>query len=380
MNSNLSIFQTPMDFMQRAFALAKKGNGHTSPNPSVGAVFVRAGKVIGEGRTRPVGGPHAEVVAVRDAKKYGFSLRGSTLYVTMEPCSHVGRTPPCSDLLIQEGVKKVVVAVEDSFEKVRRGGIKEMKKHGIDVQMVSKKSDLYKEIRAFYQSFIKWAEVGLPYVVMKVATSLDGKIATRTGESQWITSELARKDARIERSLCDAVLVGAGTVRADNPELASHGKFAKKHLLRVIIDPDLSLDPKKFQVFRDEHVFVATTNRASEDRQKVFRDAHIAFECFGVDAVSVKKFLQHLGQQFVTKLFVEGGAGIHGMFYDESLSDPLVLDEVLWYIAPMIIGGKESLSAVGGEGSKSLKVRKLESLKVESVGEDLKIKGSLNFY
>ncbi|OGH69694.1 MAG: riboflavin biosynthesis protein RibD [Candidatus Magasanikbacteria bacterium RIFCSPHIGHO2_02_FULL_51_14] len=368
--------------MHRAYELARKGIGFTSPNPAVGAVIVKNGKIIGEGWHKKAGGKHAEVIALRQAqgklkKSKGKGVKGSTLYVTLEPCCHFGQTPPCVDAIISSGIKKVVVGMKDPHKKVDGGGIRALRKAGIVVELLNTKSVLAKEIRMLNQPFIKWAMTGFPYVVLKAAVSLDGKIATRTGESKWITGLEAREDARLERSLCDAVFVGAGTVHADNPELAAHGKFRQKKLLRVIIDGNLSTsrDFRK-KVFRDEHVFVACADMATKKNQEKFRRAGIPFQSFGRDSVSVKKLLHYLGRHNIQSVFVEGGAGIHGAFHDSRM-----IDKVIFYIAPKIIGGIDSLSAVGGEGVKKMsEAAELKEVQVDRVGSDVKIVGQINVY
>jgi diaminohydroxyphosphoribosylaminopyrimidine deaminase/5-amino-6-(5-phosphoribosylamino)uracil reductase len=243
---------------------------------------------------------------------------------------------------------------------------------------------------------------GLPYVVLKAAVSLDGKIATRTGESKWITGDAARDDARLERSLCDAVIVGAGTVAADDPELAPHGKFKKKKLLRVIIDGELSSDVKK-KVFRDNNVLVACADSASKKHVERFKKNKIKIataeagsrhtggkiKSFGKERVSIQKLLEYLGKRGVQKVFVEGGAGVHGAFYDEAMrktqdtnsKKQTIVDEMIFYIAPKIIGGKNAVAAIGGEGVKRLSdVLELKDVKTEPVGNDLKVRGIVNWY
>ncbi len=364
-------------FMQRAIELAKKGIGHVSPNPAVGAVLVKKGKIIGEGWHRKYGGPHAEVEAVKNARE---NVKGATLYVTLEPCCHFGKTPPCTDLVVSSGIKKVVIGMKDPFPKVHGKGFGILKKNKIEVEYLSKSSPDYKAIRTMMQSYIKWMTTGLPYITLKAGISLDGKVATRTGQSQWITSDRARKDARMERSLCDAVLVGSGTVLADDPELAPHGRFRNKNLLRVIIDPALELKTS-LDVFRDENVFVACSNLASEKNREKFKKANIDFKSFGVKKVSLKKLLQHLGKKYVQHLYVEGGSGTHGYFVDDAYYDPLLVDRVLFYIAPKIIGGVDSLPAVGGRGFATLeKSLKLDNVETSMVGDDLKYMGVVNFY
>lgn len=373
-------------FLQHALELAKKGIGFTSPNPGVGAVIVKNNNIIGEGWHKKAGGKHAEVVALKPlltSPWQGRNFSGATMYVTLEPCCHWGKTPPCVEAIVKSGIKKVVVGMRDPFEKVNGKGIAFLRKHGIKVELLNTKSVQYKEIRKLNQPFIKWSKTGLPYVILKAAVSMDGKIATRTGESKWITSEKAREDARLERSLCDAVVVGAATVLADNPELAAHGRFSAKggsagggkKLLRVIIDPLLTSDVKK-KVFRDQHVFVACTDRAIAKNRRYFEKVSIEYTSFGKNKISIKKLLEYLGKRNIQKVFVEGGAGVHGLFHDQRM-----IDEVIFYIAPKIIGGADALSAVGGEGIGKLPdAVELGDVGVSRVGEDVKVRGILRRY
>ncbi len=365
--------------MYRAIELAKRGKGFTSPNPVVGAVVVLNGENIGEGWHKKAGMRHAEVGAILQARKKG-DLKDAILYVTLEPCCHFGKTPPCTDLIIDSGIKNVVIGMKDSFWRVERKGIKRLEDEGIKVEMVDVNSDIFRDICYLNQSFLKWAQTGLPYVVMKSATTMDGKIATASGESKWITGEKTRINSRLERSLCDAVLVGCGTVEADDPELAPHGEYENKKLLRVIVDPLLLLSLDK-KVFRDKNVFVACTKKASENDKERFKKSGIDFQEFGPTEVSVKLLLQYLGKKNITKLFVEGGNGVHGRFHDAALLDPLIVDEVLCYIAPKIFGGKDALSSVGGKGVKHV-VGSLTLNDVSSsmIGDDVKMRGFVNFY
>ncbi|PIT87007.1 MAG: riboflavin biosynthesis protein RibD [Candidatus Magasanikbacteria bacterium CG10_big_fil_rev_8_21_14_0_10_43_6] len=367
-------------YIEQAITLAKKSVGLTTPNPNVGALFVRGGVIIGKGYHKGAGKDHAEIMAAKDAQKNGYDLVGATLYTTLEPCLHYGKTPPCADFLLEAQVAKVVIGMKDVFRLVNGGGIKKLQRAGVEVELLSTHASHYKDIQLLNQPFIKWATTGLPYVTLKAATTLDGKIATRTGDSKWITSQEARKDARIERSLADAVLVGAGTVRADNPELAPHGRYAKKKLLRVVLDGSLLLPISK-QVFRDQDVFVATTDQASKIKKAQYQKKGIKVISFGKKNISIKKLLQYLGKKEVQHVYIEGGAAVHGSFYDEALSDPLVVDRVVWYINPSIIGGVDALSAVGGKGVASVDERiVLRHREISDIGGDIKIEGHINIY
>lgn len=367
-------------FFAMALALAAKAAGFTSPNPCVGAVVVKKGKVIGVGYHKKSGTAHAEVLAIHNAQENGYTVKDAEIYVTLEPCCHVGKTPACTDLLIRSKIKKVYVGMKDPFKMVNGGGIKVLRNAGIEVEILSKSDPLSLEIRLLNQPFIKWAMTGLPYVTVKAAVTLDGKIATRTHDSKWITSEMTRDDSRRERSLCDAVLVGSGTVKADNPELAPHGKYAKKSLLRIIVDPDLSTSVKS-RVYRDEHVFVATTAKVSSSKVEEFKQHGIAVDSLGPDRILIKTLLQEIGKKNIQHLFVEGGSTVHGSFFDEAKYDPLIIDRVVWYIAPKLIGGTANISAIGGVGIEKMnKAATLKNVQMEKIGDDIKVSGFLNVY
>lgn len=397
--------------MLRALTLARKGVGLTSPNPAVGCVIVHKGKVVAEGWHQKAGGAHAEIVAIKKFGKLGLKGRGCEMYVTLEPCCHVGKTDPCTDAIIKTGFRRVIIGMSDPYPKVNGEGAKILRKAGVKIEFLGQSSDIKRQIAEINQPFLKWVSTALPYVVLKAGMSLDGKIATADGESKWITSSAAREDARIERGKYDAVLVGAGTVRADDCELAgsfekrpntastssplrrltgskaSSGapsflvleRFSKlpkhKKLLRIIIDKDLSLPITK-KVFRDEHVFVACTGLASEKNRQKFLKAGIDFKSFGKSRIDIDRMLVYFGQWGVQSIFVEGGAKIHGAFFDSGN-----FDKILFYIAPKIIGGEQSPSVIGGLGIKKLSESvELRELNCEKIGKDLKISAVKNFY
>ncbi|HBU06742.1 MAG TPA: bifunctional diaminohydroxyphosphoribosylaminopyrimidine deaminase/5-amino-6-(5-phosphoribosylamino)uracil reductase RibD [Candidatus Magasanikbacteria bacterium] len=365
-----------IEFMQLALEEAKKGLGFTSPNPAVGAVLVRQGKIVAIGWHKHTGKDHAEVLAIKKIKNKNL-LKNCELYITLEPCCHYGQTPPCVDLIVRSGIKKVYVGMKDPFVKVNGKGIIYLRKNGVAVEMCKDKR-LVLEIKKINQPFLKWASVGWPYVVLKAAISLDGKIATKTGDSKWITNEKARQDARIERSLCDAVLVGSGTVKADDPELAPHGKYKNKKLLRIILDAELSTNVKA-KVYRDKNIFVVCTNLATKMRQEVFAKANIKYKSFGKKKVDIKQLLDFFSKQGIQKIFVEGGGGVHGTFVDAHKKNGNVIDEIIFYLAPKIIGGREAKTVVGGEGinlvSDSLN---LVSLDYKLINDNMKIRGRVS--
>ncbi len=375
--------------MKRAVELAKKSLGFTSPNPVVGAVIVKGGEIVAEGYHKKAGDEHAEIIAMRELmKKTGLVtvdfdpslFENATLYVTLEPCSHNGKTAPCSRAIVAAGFKKIYIGMKDPFSKVNGRGIAFLKKNGIEVKVLKVGTELANEIRDLNQPFVKWATMGLPYLIMKAGMSLDGKIATASGESKWITGEKARKDSRRERSLCDAVLVGSGTVVADDPELAPTGIYKKKNLLRIIIDPKLKL-PLSKQIFRDGNVIVLCSKLASKANLEKFKRAGVKVKSFGSDIVPIKTALKYLGKIGVQSVFVEGGSGVHGHIHDAFLRDKSLIDRVLFYQSPKIIGGDKSLSVVGGVGlSKLSSLKTLEEVNYEVLDDDLRISGVFNSY
>jgi len=354
--------------MKRAIELAKKGLGFTSPNPCVGAVIVKKGKVIGQGYHKKTGGDHAEIIAIKDALKKKNSLKGVDMYVTFEPCCHYGRTGPCVSEIVRFGMKRVFVSHVDPSSKNNGKGIKFLKKSGIDVQV----GLMEKEARILNQPFIKISKEGVPFVTLKAGISLDGRIATRSGKSEWITNELSRKHGHELRDNYDAIVVGANTVIIDNPNLAS----GKGRLLRVIIDGRLRVKPSA-RVFRDENVFVACSDLASKRRLKKFTDSGVRVKSFGKKKVNIKKLLKYLYKEFeVQSVFVEGGGETNGYFVDAGL-----VDDVYFYISPEIIGGKGAVSVVEGKGVAGLKKSlKLKNIEVKRLKDDILVHGVVNEY
>ncbi len=375
--------------MQRAIELARKGRGKTRPNPCVGAVIVKDDQIVAEGWHKKAGEDHAEIIAIDKVMDNSGILtmdldpnlfQNAELYVTLEPCSHEGKTGPCVEKIVEAGFKRVYVGMKDPFEKVNGKGIKYLKSNGIAVEVVKYDSDIGHEVRKLNQPFIKWAHTGLPYVTMKAGVTLDGKVATASGDSKWITSEMARKDGRLERSYCDAVLVGSGTVMADDPELAAHGKLHYKSLLRIVLDSKLTTDPRA-RVYRDEEVLVACSDAASAKNRKAFEKAGVKFQSFGENEVDLKKLLKFLGECEIQSLFVEGGSQVHGAFFDAYLKDAKMLDQVLFYMAPKIMGASDGLSVVGGAGiEKIAKMPEFAEFEVEVLEKDLKMRGLYNLY
>jgi diaminohydroxyphosphoribosylaminopyrimidine deaminase/5-amino-6-(5-phosphoribosylamino)uracil reductase len=370
-------------FMRRALALARRGLGKTSPNPSVGAVLVRGGKIIGEGWHKRAGGPHAEVEALRAARwsdqlsvindrsktRTPITVHQSpvtTMYVTIEPCSTWGRTPPCTDAIIAAGVKRVVVAARDPNPKHNGRGLKVLRRAGIRVET----GLLADGATRMNETFNKWITTGLPFVIGKAAMSLDGKIATRTGDSKWITSENARRAAHQLRACVDAVMVGANTVIRDNPQLTLRHGVRGRQPLRVVVDAH-GRTPKSAKLFRDKHrgrtlVLTTTLSSARWRRCLVLRGigAEVVAQKHG--RVELRAALRALGKHDVTSVLVEGGGELVGSMFDARL-----VDRVALFFAPIVIGGREAVSAIGGKGAAKVKrAVRLRDCRWQSIGRN----------
>ncbi len=351
-------------FMQRALKLAEKGMYRTSPNPMVGAVFVRGGKVVAEGWHAMFGGPHAEAVAIAWAKKRKVSLAGSTLYVTLEPCvaTATKKTPPCLTSVCAAGVVRVVIAMEDPNPLVAGRGLRLLKKAGIRVEV----GCCAQEAEVLNERFCVWMRTGMPFVAMKVAMSLDGKITRPGGDSKWITAEPARRFVKVLRSRYDALLVGKGTVLADDPELA--GTYRNPR--RIILDSTLSI-PLAACVFRDTNVVVVTTARAPLPKRKALEKRGILLKIFKKH-ITLAPLLRWLGTQGMSSVFVEGGAKVFGSFVDGNL-----VDRYYWFVAPKVIAGSDATFAIGGSGARRIKdALTLRNSTVRRIGPDLLFEGT----
>lgn len=357
-------------FMQEALKLAEKGRGSTNPNPMVGSLVVRNGEIVGKGYHQKAGKPHAEIEALQDA---GEKSRGATLYVTLEPCCHYGRTPPCVGRIIQAGIRKVIIAMEDPNPKIAGKGIQELRAAGIEVRV----GVLEKEAQQLNEIFIKYITTGLPFVLCKMAMSLDGKIATVSGESKYITNAESRQWVHRMRSELDAVMVGIGTVLADDPLLTARVKdYPGRNPHRIIIDSTLRIPWKARVLDKDPVVktLIFTLESASGEKRKFL-------EAMGVLVFSAKEndqgkvllrsVLEQLGRMEISSLLIEGGAEINASAFREGL-----VDKVVCFIAPKIIGGRQAPTPVGGEGILSLKEAvTLYHPQIRMLGGDVMIEG-----
>ena len=328
------------EHMRAALALARRGLGSTWPNPSVGCVLVRDGRVVGRGTTAPGGRPHAERVALDMA---GEAARGATAYVTLEPCSHHGKTPPCADALVAAGVRRVVVACGDPYPAVNGRGLARLREAGIEVVT----GVLEPEARELQHGFFTKVALGRPAVTLKLASTLDGRIATRTGESQWITGPAARRAAHALRAEHDAVMAGAGTVASDDPELTCRiPGFRRGPDLRIMADTSLRTSPTAKLIATAHETPTWILHGPGAERANAFRAAGVTLiEVPTAEAgIDLTAALAALGQAGLTRLLVEGGAQIAG-----SLLRAGLVDRVAWFHAPAVMGG-DGLAAAAGFG------------------------------
>lgn len=353
-------------WMRRAISLAGKARGRTSPNPMVGAVIVKDNKVIGEGYHKKAGEDHAEVVAI---KRAGNNTKDSTLYVNLEPCTHYGRTPPCVLAIIEAGIKRVVIGVEDPNPLVKGEGIKRLREAGIEVKV----GVLEEESKKINEAFFKFITKKEPFVILKVASTLDGKIATSDGESKWITGQKARKFVHHLRDQVDAVLVGIGTIIKDNPFLTARIKGGKDPL-KVILDSKLRI-PEDSNVLKinPEKTIIATTEFAPKDKIDKIKERGAKILCIKSKdgRVDLRELLSELGRMEIVRLLVEGGSKINGAFFDEGLIDKIIL-----FISPKIIGNEQPYGIFNGKGVRTLQEAKIiKDIKFKRMGEDIYIEG-----
>jgi diaminohydroxyphosphoribosylaminopyrimidine deaminase / 5-amino-6-(5-phosphoribosylamino)uracil reductase len=354
---------TDKEYMALAISLAQKTIGQTSPNPSVGAVVVKDGRIVGLGTHLKAGEPHAEVHALNMA---GGDAKGSTIYVTLEPCSHFGKTPPCANLIIEKQVKRCVIASVDSNPLVTNNGIARLKEAGIDVEvgLLKEEAEDLNHFFNYYQS------CKLPYVTLKTATSLDGKIATHSGDSKWITGSEAREDVHKYRHMHDAILVGVGTVLADDPSLTCRLPSGGLNPIRIILDTALRT-PESAKVVTDNEAptWIVVGNEASKQKQSVFEDLGVKVLRLKETKITVAELLQSLGENGIQSLFVEGGSKVNGSFLEAE-----AFQQVITYIAPKLIGGSNARTSFAGTGFEKMKDVPLLNVKsVEKIGEDIKI-------
>ncbi|MEM9777300.1 MAG: bifunctional diaminohydroxyphosphoribosylaminopyrimidine deaminase/5-amino-6-(5-phosphoribosylamino)uracil reductase RibD [Chloroflexota bacterium] len=361
-------------YMRRALDLARQAAGHTSPNPAVGAVIVKNDQVVAEGFTQPVGKPHAEAEALRKA---GEHAKGATIYVTLEPCNHFGRTPPCTLGIIEAGIKEVHYSVVDPNPRAA-GGHQRLLDAGLTVHTGMFEEEAHQLNRYFFHH----TRTGLPYVTAKFACSLDGKIATHTGESQWITGPAARQKGHELRQLSDGILIGGGTALADDPRLTTRltegDSREPSHPTRVILDTNGKL-PETLNLLTGElpgKTIVAVSDQISNnDRERLIRPGVelIETKLNNSGRIDIHHLLEQLGQQDMQSLMVEGGSQVLGSFFEKR-----AVDEVWAFIAPKIIGGQAAPGPIGGMGFANLQdAFELEEFEIEKLGPDLFVRGQV---
>jgi diaminohydroxyphosphoribosylaminopyrimidine deaminase/5-amino-6-(5-phosphoribosylamino)uracil reductase len=354
--------------MSRALALAQKARHQTSPNPMVGAVLLRDGKVVGEGYHHRAGGAHAEVAAL---KKAGWLARGATMYVTLEPCSHHGRTGPCTEALLAAGVSRVVVAMEDPDPRVRGAGIRWLRARDIGVEV----GDGAYQAEALNRRWLLSRRAGRPFVALKYASTMDGKIASRDGDSHWVTGPQARRRTHDLRSAYDAIAVGANTVLVDDPELTARSdgdQHRGRQPVRVVVDGRLrvSSSARVFDPQLPGRSMVATTDAAADRHGKKLRASGVDVRAFaGSGGVEIVPLLEALAAEGVTSVLVEGGGELGWSFVASG-----TVDHVYAFVAPQLVGGKTSPTPVGGEGFPDMAhALKLEFVSQSALGDDILI-------
>ena len=357
--------------MEQALSLAKLALGQVSPNPAVGAVVVKDGIVVGQGYTQPPGSWHAEVVALKQA---GKEARGGVMYVTLEPCCHYGRTPPCTQAIIAAGIVEVHLAMLDANPLVSGRGKDELEGEGIKVYL----GEHEEEAKKLNETYTKFITTGLPFVTAKFAISLDGKIATRSGDSKWISGDEARQYVHDLRYTSDAIMVGVNTVLVDDPRLTARscgdsGGIARKQPMRVIVDGK-GRTPLTAHLFNEPgKTLLALGKFVTPEERAAFAqvDAELLELPSEGGLVDLRKLLKALGEREITSVLVEGGGILLG-----SLFDCRLVDKVIAFIAPIIIGGEEAKTAVSGKGvDKVVDSLKLRHVSLEKFGEDLMVSG-----
>lgn len=360
--------------MWRALELARRGRPYVAPNPMVGAVVVKDGKVVGEGFHEEFGGPHAEVNALKSA---GDGAKGATLYVTLEPCceDYDGKkTPPCAPQLVAAGLKRVVIAVEDPHPNVRGKGARMLTEAGIDVDI----GECGEEARELNAAFFTHVEKARPLVTAKWAMTMDGKIATRTGDARWISGEESRKEVHFDRGCTGAIIVGTGTVERDDPMLTARGEGGRQPI-RVVIDRDLKigLDRKLVKTAGEFPVFVYAAEDADEGKQKQLDEAGVYLILLPrhENRLLWHEILHDLGERDVTSAIIEGGGGLFATAFQEQ-----AIDRVKIFVAPKIFGGEQATTPVEGPGVPDVeRAITFKDVKTRTVGDDVVIEGNVNY-
>ncbi|MFP3974998.1 MAG: bifunctional diaminohydroxyphosphoribosylaminopyrimidine deaminase/5-amino-6-(5-phosphoribosylamino)uracil reductase RibD [Dehalococcoidia bacterium] len=352
--------------MQHALALGRKAKGHVSPNPAVGAVIVKGEEIIGEGYTQPPGSHHAEIVALKQA---GEAARGATMYVTLEPCCHRGRTPPCTEAIIASGVREVHMAMLDPNPLVSGKGKEQLESAQINTYV----GENGEEAQQVNEDYIKFITTKMPFVTVKFAMSLDGKIATRNFDSKWISNESSRERVHQLRTITNAIMVGSNTVVRDDPQLTARTDHGEHYPLRIIVDSS-GQTPPQAQVFKEPgKTLIATTTEIDSTREQQYLEAGVEVTKLPSrnDMVDLAALFKALGERDIVSVLVEGGGQLLGSLFDLGL-----VDKVLIFIAPIIIGGEEAINPVAGEGVNLVaEAWRLTQVEVEQLEDDIMVSG-----
>ena len=355
-----------LEFMQQTLSLAKSAEGRSAPDPMVGAILVKDGRIVAMGYHGEVTTPHAEAWAIQKA---GRDAKGSTLYINLEPCCHYGNNPPCTDLIIKSGIKEVVASMVDPNPVVKGKGFASLIKNGIRVRIGLMET----EAKQLNEAFIKFITTKRPFIVMKTAITLDGKIATKTGASRWVSSKETRKYSHHLRNVYDAILVGVSTVLVDNPKLTVRAVKKIKNPIRIILDTYAKTPIRADVLSREARTVIVVGEKAPKPRIEALEEA--GAEIIKIPAkngkIDVKKLVKRLGAMRITSLLLEGGGEINASFVEAGL-----VDKALFIIAPKIFGGRNAKTCVEGEGIKlPAQAKELCDLQIARIGPDIFISG-----
>lgn len=353
---------TDQEYMQLALSLAEATRGQTSPNPSVAAIVVKDGAIVGTGVHMKAGESHAEVIALDQARELAH---GATLYVTLEPCSYHGKTPPCAEKVVSSGIATVIIATRDPNPLVAGQGIAYLKQHGIDVAEGLEETRARKLNAPFFHA----VTTRRPYVTLKAGMTLDGKIATATGESKWITSDAAREDAHTLRHQHDVILVGKQTILHDNPSLTTRRPRGGRNPIRIVLDSELTLS-HTYQIFQDRQAptWVYTTKYANEQKRKELEQLGIQVIVLRGESLRIDAVLEDLGKRNIQSVLVEGGGSLLASFVEAK-----AFQQLIFYVAPKLFGGKQTPVLAGTGISSILDAYELTFSHVEQLGPDIKI-------
>lgn len=349
-------------YMRRAISLASLGEGHVNPNPLVGAVIVKNGKVIGEGYHEQYGGPHAEVNAFNHATE---DVTGATMYVTLEPCAHYGKTPPCALKIIEKKIKKVIIAKTDPNPLVNMKGIELLKNAGIEVEY----GLLSEEVEKQNEIFLKYIQTKTPFVALKYAMTLDGKIATSTHDSKWITNEKSRAYVHQLRNRYMAIMVGVNTIITDDSHLDTRLDKPGRNPIRIIIDPHLRIPRDAYVIKTAKTQSTILVSYQDDEQLKALGVKFIVLK----PPLDLKKLMEILGEEKIDSLLIEGGAFTHAQALEQG-----IVDKVYAFIAPKLIGGLDALSPIGGTGVRLMKdAYRLKDIRYQIFDEDILVEGTM---